>query len=784
MTSLYIAEKPSVGRAIAAVLPGKPARDESGFIRCGEDIVAWAAGHLLESAAPEDYDPKWAAWSADTLPLLPAQWKRIPKKGGESGANARKLLAELGKLLKKADRVIHAGDADREGQFLIDEILEHFHWKGPTMRLRINDVNPDAVRKALREMRDNSQYLGEYYAGQGRDMSDWITGMNLTRYCTLLARGSGYDIQMFSVGRVQTPTLALVVNRDREIENFVSKPFYALSATLALPGRRILTARWQPKEGQAGLDEEKRLISREICEQIREKAGTYGVVAGVEKKRHKKSPPLPYSLAKLQIDMSKKYDVTDTMKYAQFLYENGYVTYPRTDCPYLPEGQFAQAQLVLDAIASGCPNFRDILRQADPSRKSPAWNDSKIAEHHAIVPTAKVPLANTLDDIQRKVYELVATRYAVQFLADCEYEQTTVSITAGGEDFVATGRVVLVGGWTLWEKEEEDTEKTKRKEDDANAKELPSVEEGEGGPFETSVEEKKTAPPKRFTYETLLAAMNGIHAYVSDPAIKKILRELDGIGTAATQEGIIKKLFDPKRNYLEKQKKNIVSTPLGRALVDLLNAAGRGAALVKPDLTALWEKKLSAVEAGELPLAEFVSEVSSMVTDIVRDSDVTVPELEGVAKGGRTSPAEASDKKCLKEGCGGFLRLVRRKDGSGSFFSCPECKSTYSVGEDGAPVPKLPPVEEGCPACDGKAQRKSGPYGVYWACPKCGNKFNDVDGRPVVKEKKEKFAEAACPVKKCKGTAVRYPSKYKEGSYYWKCRVCGNTFNDIEGKPV
>jgi DNA topoisomerase-3 len=601
--------------------------------------------------------------------------------------------------------------------------------------------------------------------------------MNLTRYCTLLARGSGYDIQMFSVGRVQTPTLGLVVNRDREIENFVSKPFFALSAILFLSGQRKLSAKWQPKEGQAGLDEEKRLISREICEQIREKTGDYGTVEKTEKKRCGQSPPLPYSLAKLQIDMSRKYDVTDTMKYAQTLYEQGYITYPRTDCPYLPEGRHPEARLVLDAVRSGCPNLRDLLGQTNPARKSPAWNDSKIAEHHAIVPTTRVPLSGALDEIQEKVYELVATRYALQFLPDYEYEQTTVVIAAGGENYKATGRTVTAGGWMLWEKEDEK---------DGDAHELPKVEEGEGGKIETSVEEKKTSPPKRFTYETLLTAMNGIHAYVSDPEIKKMLKELDGIGTAATQEGIVKKLFDPKRNYLEKRKKNIVSTPLGRGLIDLLNATKRGSMLVAPDLTALWEKKLSAVEAGRLPLETFVAEVSSMVSEIVKDFDPAVPDLEGIAKGGRVPKAGETDKKCLKEGCGGLLRSIPRKDGSGSFFSCPECKATYSVGPDGNPLRNLPPVEADCPTqdCGGKAQRRNGRYGHYWTCSKCGNTFDDEDGKPTVKEKKDKWPESPCPVKKCKGSAVRYPSKFKEDSFYWKCRTCGNTFDDVDGKPA
>jgi DNA topoisomerase-3 len=789
---LYIAEKPSVGRAIAAVLPGGQKKDESGFILCGRDVVAWAAGHLLESADPEDYDSSFREWNPETLPILPSKWKRIPKKtrkgDGGGGAHARKLLSGIGKLLKKADSVVNAGDADREGQFLIDEILEHHHWRGPTKRLRINDVNPDAVRKALREMQDNSKYIGEYLAGQGRDMADWISGINLTRYCTLLARGAGYDIQMFSVGRVQTPTLGLVVNRDREIENFVSKKYFALSIRLSLSHRRSLIAKWMPRDDQEGLDEEKHLIFQEICEQIREKTGTYGVIEKVEKKPHRKSPPLPYSLPKLQIDMSKKYDITDTMMYAQNLYERGYITYPRTDCSYLPEGQHSQAKSILDAISvSGSQDIMNLIQQTSLTRKSPAWNDSQIAEHHAIIPTTKVPIAHALSDGERKAYDLIALRYAIQFLPDYEYEQTIVTVTAGGENYRATGRTVTTGGWMLWEKEDESDKNAKgrgKEENDDVTHELPNVEESEGGELETFVEEKKTNPPKRFTYETLIAAMNGIHAYVSDPEIKKMLKDLDGIGTAATQEGIVKKLFDLKRNYLVKEKKNIISTPLGRALIDLLTATKHGSALVKPDLTALWERKLSAVEAGTLPLENFISEVSSMVSDIVTDSDSTVPELDGVQRGGQTSKIEKTDKKCLKEGCEGFLNLIPRKDGSGSFFSCPECKATYSADTDGNPVLKSPAIEADCPSpgCGGTAQQRNGQYGAYWVCKKCGNKFNDLDGKPVVKEKK--FIEVQCPVKKCKGKAVQYPSKFNEGAFYWKCHTCGNIFDDVNGEPV
>jgi DNA topoisomerase-3 len=766
---LYIAEKASVGRALAGVLPGEKAKDENGFIKCGGDVVAWASGHLLESYDPEDYDAGLKKWSFDALPIFPEKWKRKEKQ------SSKKLLAGLKKLLKEADAVVNAGDADREGQFLIDEILEYCGWKGVTKRLRLNDMNPGAIREALKNMKNNADFIGEYLAGQGRDIADWLAGINLTRYCTLSAREAGFDV-LFSVGRVQTPTLGLVVNRDKEIENFIPKLYYAVSATLRLPDNRQITGRWQPKTGQEGLDGEGRLIDKNVREALLDKTADSGEITSVEKKAHKKAAPLPYSLPKLQMDMSRKYDITDTLKHVQELYESGYVTYPRTDCQYLPEGHHAEAPLILDAISAACPGvMRDVARSIRSERKSPAWNDKKISEHHAIIPTAKVPLENALSDEERKAYDLIALRYAIQFLTEHEYEQTIVTFAAGTETFRATGRTVIVEGWKLWEKDDGDTEKEKNKgggEEDETAK-MPSVETGESGSVTTTAEEKKTTPPKRFTYDTLLAAMNGIHAYVTDPEIKKRLREMDGIGTAATQESIIAKLLDAKRGYLKKQNKQIISTPIGRALIGLLSF-GKGAILVKPDLTALWEQKLTAVEKREMELSAFVAEVSSMLRECIGEKLLEVPDLPEIPK---VAKAEMTEKKCLS--CGEFMNLVPRKDGTGKFFSCPACKSTFSVGGDGEALPKAEAIETECPQCGGKARQHKGQYGLFWKCKDCGGTFSDVNGKPVVKEK---APEAKCPVKKCKGAARKYKSKSGE-SWYWWCPVCKNYFDDTDGKP-
>ena len=762
---LYVAEKMSVGRALADVLPGNKVK-EGTYIRCGLDVVAWASGHLLGLYEPNDYDPIYKAWSLASLPIVPAHWKLKELE------RTKVLLKGLKNLLKNAAKVVHAGDSDREGQLLIDEILEYHGWNGPTERLRINDVNPDAIRKALANMKDNKNYRGEFLAGQARSRADWLVGMNLSRYCTLYFEKAGYEAK-FSVGRVQTPTLGLVVQRDREIANFVPKPYYELFATLILTaGNRNLSGRWISGETEADfMDEEGRLVDGPICEAIEEKlTDTTGTILSVDKKMHRNTPPLPYNLAQLQIEASKKHDITDTLAHAQKLYEHGYITYPRSGCRYIPEGHHAEAPKILQAIASGCTSIRDLLKGVDPTRKSSAWDDSSVTEHHAIIPTSKAP--TSLSENERKIYDLICIRYAIQFLPDHEYRETTVEFEAAGERFRASGREIVVPGWKNWGKGEEDDADSP---DDKSS--FPVVAVGESGSIIPRVEEKMTTPPKRFTYDALIGAMNSIYLYVKDPEARKQLKELDGIGTSATQESIVGLLFE--RGYIEKRKKGrgsaqIYSTSAGQTLIDLLNA-GKGEALVKPELTAFWERKMTQIEKGELELDVFVSEVAAMVEGIV-ESPLLVPEISGVPR----------KKKCLTEGCGGYLRHVPK--GKDSFFACSTCGSTFKDcgGEplerrkrDGETTEK---VEADCPlGCDGKARRWEGPFGFFWKCRCAPNvTFKDVDGRPVVREERPK---EKCPVKDCKGTAVQYSTK--DGSrLFWKCGVCQKTFNDVGAKPV
>jgi DNA topoisomerase-3 len=764
--NLYVCEKASVAKALSNVLPGVKMKDQN-FIRCGEDIVAWASGHLLELCEPEDYDPRYRQWGADTLLYVPEKWRYKEKP------RTKALLAGLKKLikgLKDTDVIVNTGDADREGTTLIDEILDYCGWRGKTLRLRINDVNPEAIRKALGNIKDNGEYRGEYLAGQARMRADWLVGLPLSRFVTVSLRDAGYEAGVMSVGRVQTPTLGLVVERDRQIREFIPSPYFDLRASVILGGGGKITGRWMPSDSNSPrLDGEKRIIDREWAANLARKLeNAEGVISSVEKKSRKIQSPLPYSLSKLQMAASRKYDITDALVHVQKLYEMGYVTYPRSGCEYIPEEHFPEAGRVIDAIRTGCPNLAGMMNGVDPKQKSKAWDSSRITEHHAIIPTVRVPLNGALSETERKIYELICTRYALQFLPNYEYEETIVDFTANGEVFRATGRTVAHLGWQGWEKQNIEAD-----DDTDGAEILPSAHQGETGTVLPSVEEKLTRPPAPFTYHGLIGAMNSIHTFVKDPAIRAKLKEVQGIGTEATQEGIIAVLF--KRGYLEKKKKQVFSTDLGRLLIDLL-ATGKASVMVRPDMTALWEGTMSDIERGGAALDGFLSEVGEMVRGIISGPLVIPTGISNL-------PGVSRQPKCLTDGCAGFLRRIEKQGGS-PFFSCPICHTTFN-DVDGSPTPKKKSsgeiVEAPCPlGCGRQARRFEGRYGRYWRCSCSPNEtLRDIDGAPAPPVQRVK---APCPVAGCKGSATRFTRK--DGGYLWKCAQCGNFFDDLDGVPI
>lgn len=604
---LYIAEKPSVARLLAATL-GDGKQEGQHIKLTNGDIVAWAAGHLLEQAEPAAYGDQWVRWNIDSLPILPQQWKMNVR------SEVKDLFKSIQGDLKDATEVVNVGDADREGQLLIDEILQRCRYKGPVKRLLITDTTETGIRNALASMTPNEAHRGAAQAAQARSRADWLHGMNGTRAFTCLAQKGGYRGNALRIGRVKTPVTALVVRRDLEIEHFVPKPYWVLKAQVSVPSGTY-SAVWKPTEDQVGLDDQNRLIDPTVRDDLVARLnGAKAEVQSVEVKHCKAVPPLGYSLPRLQIDASKRFGLSPeaTLKICQGLYEAQMLTYPRSDCVYAPEALKLSAEDVLLA----CGKVTDLVGRfkggLSLSRTAPVWNTAKVAEHYAILPTA-CPAPKALSSDEKKIYELVVTRYLAFFMSDYEYEQTLIVTTIDGETFHSKGKRELQQGWkvlTAKIEDEDDSEEKKSDEEEEEDQALPELKQGDSGTASVQSLDKETKAPKRFTEASLLAAMNGIHKFVSSPEIKKILKETDGIGTAATQAKIIADL--ETSGLLIKEKKSIKSSPSARALIAALPER-----ITLPDMTALWEMKFRQLETGKATFESVLDEITGEIVGMI-----------------------------------------------------------------------------------------------------------------------------------------------------------------------
>lgn len=581
---LFIAEKPSLARAIADGLP-KPHKKGDGFIEAADgDVVTWCIGHLLEQANPDVYDPAFKQWKMEHLPIVPTQWQL------EAKPNTAKQLNAIKKLIKRASCVVNCGDPDREGQILVDEVINYLEYpkNKPVLRCLVNDLNLPAVRRALGEMRDNKEFVPLAVSALARSRADWLYGINMTRAYTLLGRKGGCS-ELLSVGRVQTPLLGLVVRRDLEIESFVPKPFFEIIAHIITDAGDRFIAKWLPSEAcLPWQDDEGRVINREMAVNVANHVnGKPAKVDLVEEQARKQAAPLPYNLSSLQIDAAKRFgmDAKRVLDTCQSLYErHKLITYPRSDSRYLPVDHFSRSSQVLAAIGATVPGLAKAINAADGEIKSKAWNDSKVDAHHAIIPTEKFGNEGNLTDEEAKLYGLIARQYLLQFYPLFEYNDSKVILNIGGGLFQAKARRITKAGWKSLLGVEEDED-----EDEDDKGTIPALQEGDVVHCERSqLLEKMTQPPKSFTDATLLAAMTGIARYVQDPEVRKTLRDTDGLGTEATRAGIIDLLF--KRQFLERKKKNIYATPTGRALIQALPPSA-----TTPDMTALWEQSLGLI---------------------------------------------------------------------------------------------------------------------------------------------------------------------------------------------
>lgn len=612
---LFIAEKPSLARAIADVLP-KPHRKGDGYIACGPDhVVTWCVGHLLEQAQPDAYDGRYARWSLADLPIVPEKWRLQPRP------SVAKQLNVIKNLLVNAVTVIHAGDPDREGQLLVDEVLDYLalseNLRRDAKRCLVNDLNPQAVSKAVGRLRNNSEFIPLCVSALARSRADWLYGINMTRAYTLLGRNAGYQ-GVLSVGRVQTPVLGLVVRRDEEIENFVPKAFFEVKAHIVTPDEQRFTALWVPSEAcESWQDEEGRLLHRPLADHVVERiAGQPALISSYQDKHETEAAPLPFSLSTLQIDAARRYGLSaqQVLDTCQRLYEtHKLITYPRSDSRYLPEEHFSGRQAVLNAIAAHQPKLMSIA-VLDTTRKNRCWDDKKVDAHHAIIPTARSS-KTTLTDNEQKIYGLVARQYLMQFCPDAKFRRCVIGLDIAGGKFVAKARFLAEAGWrSLLGSKERDEEN--------DGTPLPVVAKGDRLLCEHGeVVARETQPPRPFNDASLLSAMTGIARFVQDKALKKILRATDGLGTEATRAGIIELLF--KRGFLFKQGRHIHASATGRGLIHALPPSA-----ASPDMTAQWESSLTQISEKQCRYQDFMQPLTDTLQNLIMQA--------------RTQPAPAS----------------------------------------------------------------------------------------------------------------------------------------------
>ncbi|AHM73781.2 DNA topoisomerase III [Yersinia hibernica] len=604
MMRLFIAEKPSLARAIADILP-KPHRRGDGFIACGSDqMVTWCVGHLLEQAQPDAYDSRYARWSLADLPIIPEKWQLQPRP------SVSKQLNVIKQLLQQADEVIHAGDPDREGQLLVDEVLDYLDLaaekKQNVRRCLINDLNPQAVERAVERLRYNREFIPLCVSALARARADWLYGINMTRAYTILGRNAGYD-GVLSVGRVQTPVLGLVVRRDEEIEDFVPKDFFEVKAHIITPAQERFIALWQPSDScESYQDEEGRLLHRPLAEHVVTRiTGQPAFVTSYNDKRESETAPLPFSLSTLQIEAAKRFGLSaqQVLDICQRLYEtHKLITYPRSDCRYLPEEHFAGRHSVLNAISIHQADLLP-LDVMDSDRRNRCWDDKKVDAHHAIIPTARASKVNLTAD-ESKVYRLVAQQYLMQFCPDAQFRKCVIELDIAGGKFIAKARFLAEAGWrTLLGSKERDEEN--------EGAPLPVVAKGAELLCERGeVVERQTQPPRPFTDASLLSAMTGIARFVQDKELKKVLRATDGLGTEATRAGIIELLF--KRTFLFKKGRYIHASPAGRALIHALPDIA-----ARPDMTAHWESTLTQISEKNCRYQDFMQPLVATLQDLI-----------------------------------------------------------------------------------------------------------------------------------------------------------------------
>ena len=638
---LYLCEKPSQAKDIAAVL-GATRRGDGCWLGPGI-TVTWCIGHLLETAPPDAYDARYKRWVLADLPIVPAQWKMTVKPKTASQYKAVK------RLLGEAKELVIATDADREGEMIARELVEHCRYRGPIRRLWLSALDEASIRKALAALKPGGETFNLYHSALGRSRADWLIGMNMSRLFTLLGRQSGYQ-GVLPVGRVQTPTLRLVVDRDRSIANFVPVAYWAIDVQLSHDGTAF-TAQWRADPDAC--DDQERCLNQALARdaaQAMSNAATARTLK-VRTERLREAAPLPFDLGTLQEVCSKKLGLgaQETLDIAQSLYETyKLITYPRSDCGFLPLSQHSEAPAILAALAQADPSLAPLREHLQAQRKSRAWNDAKVSAHHGIIPTAAARNLDKLAGKQRAVYTLIRARYLAQFLPNHEYDRTQADFDCAGQALRAVGKQIVEPGW---KRALPEALAPARGRETPAPQVLPALAEGR----DCAVDEVKpkdlwTQPPKPFTEGDLIKAMKNVAKLVEDPLLKQKLKDTTGIGTEATRASIIQGLLD--RGYLVKNGKALSATPAAFSLIDAVPRA-----IADPGTTAIWEQALDMVQSGEMSLEEFVTRQAAwMSKHVARCQGMSLTISGPASPAGRGATPWKNKRKPTKRKAGGAPR--------------------------------------------------------------------------------------------------------------------------------
>ena len=647
---LFLCEKPSQGNDIAKVLGATKRGEGCLSTPDGQLTVTWGIGHLVEQLNPEEYDPAFKKWAFETLPIIPGKWGLSPKK------ETKKQFNVVMKLIKQAKLVVIATDIDREGETIARELLDLAGFRGQIKRLWLSALDEASIRKALASLKNNEETLPLYYAGLARSRADWLIGMNFSRLYTLLAQQKGYQGKPLSVGRVQSPTLSLVVNRDREIKNFIPKQHFTLQVILSDGKQHFATQYVIPEQY---CDPDGLCLSAQVIQAANRQIRQLGQakVESVETKRERQHAPLCFALSDLQSEANRLYGLgaQRVLDIAQSLYEtHKATTYPRTDCGYLPESQLAEASRVIQYVLQSDQRLQPISAVLNLNQKSRVWNDKKITAHHGIIPTMVKVDISKMSDEEMKLYDLIRRRYLAQFLPISETDKTQIILKCGQHILSARGNVLVTPGWKILFGKSLD-------EDDDTPQALPTLKQGQICQISDSeIKTLQTSPPNHFTEGTLLTAMKNAARFVTDERLKQRLRETEGLGTEATRAGTIQGLID--KGFLQKKGKSLLATEAAMMLMDSLPTM-----LKDPGLTALWEQALNQIAERTLSLEVFMQKQETFVRHLMAEC-----LKQGMSLG------NIEIRKCPQ--CG--APMTKRNGKNGQFWGCsayPSCQYIENI---------------------------------------------------------------------------------------------------------